>query len=123
MYTVFRITSNSSEQLLLETMCDFNVIQTGLFERMKRGMGASASIFEGDCWIDHSNKIKDFIKKFSQLLNKYKNCGLSFEADVAVYKEDTKDRLFTCFQCDLELLKLLSDNNVLIEFSLYPMED
>ena len=117
MYTVFRITRQDSENLLSELIEQFDSIEFELCK--KNNATASCYIHNGSIWAEHCEKIKEFIVKFSEVLNKKQNCETFFHLDVAIWHEDMKGLGARCLICDLELLKVLCENNASIEFSFY----
>ncbi len=123
MYTVFHISSKSSE-LLSNIMNSMNQITYDIFDGNKlnetdAGFFASCEIWNEDGWATHIYKIGEFIDKYNHVLKNYEKQDVNFHIDVAIWEEDRKNNAATCLECDLTFLKMLFDNSVSIEFSIY----
>jgi len=119
MYTVFRLSSKSETNIFTDAKKAFEEISPGLLKNTRHKSSMACSVYDGQDWIENQNKIREFVEKHKEIFSAFGHNELFFSFDMAVNSDDAGEGFFCSFYLDHELLFLLSENKINIEFTAY----
>lgn len=123
MYTVLRFFG--PDRIALEKVGNhLNSRLAGTFDGLGKGGGGFAiSVTREPHWAEHKRQLLAFLESIRDVIAEALGLGVRVVADTAIGPEDYQGRRITAYGLEPELLKIMADMTVSLEFSFYTIPE